>query len=43
MKEAYPDPDREDVCIAVVEIKASEPLSIPVTLADIKKSGLFPD
>jgi len=39
----YPDPEQENERLLVIDIEAGVPLEIPVTLADIKQSGLFPD
>ena len=41
--EAYPDPDLDDERIVVVDIAAGKTLKYPVTLKEIKKSGLFDD
>jgi len=39
----YPDPDQENNNLLVIDVEAGEPLEIPVTLAEIKQSGLFSD
>ncbi len=39
----YPDPEQEDERRLVIDVEAVKPLEIPVTLAEIKQSGLFPD
>ena len=39
----YPDPEQEDERCLVIDVEAVKPLEKPVTLAEIKQSGLFPD
>ena len=41
--EAYPDPDRDDEKLVVVEIKPVRELPTPVSLRDIKQDALFED
>ena len=41
--EPYPDPEREDEKLMVVDIEAGKPFIQPVTLKQVKDSGLFPD
>ena len=41
--DAYPDPKQKDPKLAVVDLKASERLSRPVPLAEIKRERAFAD
>ncbi len=43
VKEAYPDPEKENDRYVVVEVAVGKPLNRPVSLAVIKESNLFPD
>jgi len=43
ISDPYPDPEQENENLLVIDIEAVEPLEIPVTLAEIKQSGLFSD